>query len=51
MKAGRALIGIIQKMRIKNLRESVRSDLKSSTPSPGKLRKTPSFATFFATGV
>ena len=30
MKAGRALIGIFQKMRIKNLGGSVRSDLKKT---------------------
>ena len=32
MKAGRALIGIFQKMRIQNLRGSVRSDLKKIDP-------------------
>ena len=42
MEAWRAQIGIFQKMRVKNLKGgSVRSDLKNSTPSPRKRRKTP----------
>ena len=52
MKAGRAQIGIFQKMRIKNRwgASEVRFK-KNSTSSPWKGRKTTSSATFCATGV
>ena len=41
MKAGRASIGIFQKMRIKNLRGSVRSDLKNRFLQLGNIEKPP----------
>ena len=52
MKAGRAEIGISQKMRIKNLMgvSEVRIK-KNSTPSPWKRRKTTSSATFWRLSV
>ena len=50
MKSGRAYIGIFQKMRIKNLRGSVRSDLKKLDSFTLKTSKTTSSATFCATG-
>ena len=50
MKAGKAKIGIFQKMRIKNLRGASEVRLKkNSTLSPWKRRKTTSSVTFCAT--
>ena len=51
MKSERALIGIFQKMRIKNLRavSEVRFK-KKSTPSPWKRQKTTTSAIVCATG-
>ena len=51
MNAGRAKIGIFQKMRIKNLRWSVRSDLKKLDFSTLGTSKSTLSATFCATGV
>ena len=50
MKSGRALIGIFQKMRVKNLRGVSEVRLKKSTPSPWKRRKTTSSAIFLRYG-